>query len=537
MNHAVTNQPALFEGRNLFASDPFLQSILNDLTGEDFTQLLTEFGAASGSYDRFEAGRLANEHTPTLKAFDRFGYRINEVEYHPSYHQLMRFSMANGLHTSPWSDASAGRLLARCAQNYMMTQVEAGHGCPITMTFAAVPALKSAGGAGEAWIPRLLATEYDPRNLPAHQKTACTVGMAMTEKQGGSDVRANQTLATPQSDGSFRLDGHKWFCSAPMSDLFLTLAQLDNQLTCFLVPRWDEQDHPNTMHIQRLKDKVGNRSNASSEIEYHGAYAQQLGAVGRGVPTIIEMVTHTRLDCVVASASNIRLATAHAIHHTQHRKAFGQTLFEQPVMRSVLADLSLESMAGTAMAFEIANAYEIGKSDPSQIPFARLCTAIGKYWVCKRAPVAVTEAMECHGGNGFVKPHLMSRLYTEAPLNSIWEGSGNVICLDVLRTLSKSPQLIEVFLSRVQQGCSDLDHAHRFIDSLGKRLQSKSPMLQARRIVEEMALLLQASALRRFATHEIASSFVRARMVDRGLGFGSFSGSHPIDALIAGVCS
>jgi putative acyl-CoA dehydrogenase len=537
MNHLVTNQVPPFEGRNLFTSDPFLRRVIRQLTGDTFEALLTKFGKESGCEARFEAGRLANEHTPTLKTFDRVGNRINEVEYHSSYHDLMRFSMANGLHTSPWSDPRHGRLIARCAQNYMMTQVEAGHGCPITMTFAAVPALKQAGGAGEAWIPRLLSTTYDPRNLPAHQKTACTVGMAMTEKQGGSDVRANETIATPQADDSFKLDGHKWFCSAPMSDVFLTLAQLDNQLTCFLVPRWDANDKPNRMHLQRLKEKVGNRSNGSSEIEYHGAFAQQLGETGRGVPTIIEMVTHTRLDCVVASASNMRLAAAHAIHHAQHRKAFGQSLFEQPIMRSVLADLSLESMAATAMAFEITNTYEVGKTDPSQLPFARLCTAIGKYWVCKRAPVAVTEAMECHGGNGFVNPHLMARLYTEAPLNSIWEGSGNVICLDVLRTLSKNPKLIHVFLARIQEGCGDLQGTHPFIESLGKRLQSMNPTAQARRIVEDMALLLQACALRRFSNQDIAKSFVQARMVDRGLGIGAITGNHPLDALIAGVCN
>ena len=330
MNHDVTNQVPLFEGRNLFTSDPFLQNILGTLTENNFTELLTTFGASCGTRERFEAGRLANENPPKLKSFDRFGHRTNEVEYHPSYHELMRFSMANGLHTSPWAPAPPGRLIARCAQNYMMTQVEAGHGCPITMTFAAVPALKAAGGAGETWIPRLLATEYDARNIPASEKSACTVGMAMTEKQGGSDVRANQTIATPNSDGSFKLDGHKWFCSAPMSDLFLTLAKIDEQLTCFLVPRWDDKDTPNRMHIQRLKDKVGNRSNASSEIEYHGAYAQQLGPIGRGVPTIIEMVTHTRLDCVVASASNIRLAAAHALHHAQHRQVFCVT--HQPLV-------------------------------------------------------------------------------------------------------------------------------------------------------------------------------------------------------------
>jgi putative acyl-CoA dehydrogenase len=537
MNHTVANQVPLFEGRNLFTSDPFLHQVISKLTGDTFEELLTKFGAESGTKARFEAGRLANENTPTLKTFDRVGNRINEVEYDSSYHDLMRFSMANGLHTSPWSDPRRGRLVARCAQNYMMAQVEAGHGCPITMTFAAVPALKNAGGVGETWIPRLLATAYDPRNLPAHQKTACTVGMAMTEKQGGSDVRANQTIATAQADGSFRLDGHKWFCSAPMSDIFLTLAQLDNQLTCFLVPRWDAQDQPNRMHLQRLKDKVGNRSNASSEIEYHGAFAHQLGKIGRGVPTIIEMVTHTRLDCVVASASNIRLAAAHAIHHAQHRKAFGLPLFEQPVMRSVLADLSLEAMAATAMAFEITNTYELDKVDKNQTAFARLCTAIGKYWICKRAPIAVTEAMECHGGNGFVKPHLMARLYTEAPLNSIWEGSGNVICLDVLRTLSKSPELVDVFLAHVRRGCSDLEQSHPFIESLACRLRCDTPSLEARRIVEEMALLLQAGALRRFSNRHIAESFVRARMTDRGLGIGALSGKHPIDALIAGVCS
>ena len=417
----------------------------------------------------------------------------------------------------------------------MMTQVEAGHGCPITMTFAAVPALKADPSLANFWIPKLLSNQYDPRNVPAAEKTACTVGMAMTEKQGGSDVRANETVASRQADDSYRLTGHKWFCSAPMSDVFLTLAKVENKLTCFIVPRWDPEGRPNRMQLQRLKDKVGNRSNASSEIEYDGAFAQRLGQVGRGVATIIEMVTHTRLDCIVASASNMRLATAHAIHHAQHRKAFGQLLYEQPLMRTVLADLSLETMAATALAFNVAQYYELGRADETKAGLARLWTAIGKYWICKRSPFVVTEAMESHGGNGYVKPHLLSRLYSEAPLNSIWEGSGNVICLDVLRALSKSPPLASLFMEDIRTRTQGLPGADEMTERLAKRMQSQAAIGEARVMVEEMALLLQAACLNQVASTPIAQAFGQARLIDKGFQMGALSRTLPIDQILETV--
>ena len=532
MTHAVINQVPAFEGRNLFESDPFLVGTTRHFGANRFSDALHSFGEECGAFHQFEAGRLANEHAPILHAFDRVGNRINEVQYHPSYHDLMAFSMRHGLHTGYWQDLTAGSLVARCAKNYMMTQVEAGHGCPITMTFAAVPALRTDANIADFWVPKLLSNEYDFRNIPASRKTACTVGMAMTEKQGGSDVRANQTIANKQADGTFRLLGHKWFCSAPMSDLFLTLAQYEGQLTCFIVPRWDRDEQPNRMQIQRLKDKVGNRSNASSEIEYENAYAEQLGDVGRGVATIIEMVTHTRLDCIVASAANMRLGTAHAIHHAQHRKAFGRRLYDQPVMRTVLADLSLETMAATALAFKVAQFYELGRSDAPKAGLARLWTAIGKYWVCKRSPFVVTEAMECHGGNGFVKPHLLSRLYAEAPLNSIWEGSGNVICLDVLRALAKTPKLGERFLEDIAVRTVGVPGAESTLARLTKRMQSDSVMFESRAMVEEMAVLLEAACLNEMVDKDIARAFGQARLLDRGFQMGSLSASLPIDHLL-----
>ena len=535
MTHQVTNQVPAFEGRNLFETDPFLVRTIRQLGAEDFERVLLGFGAECGSVTRFEDGRLANEHQPILHAFDRVGNRINEVQYHPSYHALMSFSMQHGLHTGSWQDERPGSLIARCAKNYMMTQVEAGHGCPITMTFAAVPALKTDAALADFWIPKLLSTRYDHRNIPAAEKTACTVGMAMTEKQGGSDVRANQTQAILQDDGTYRLVGHKWFCSAPMSDLFLTLAKSEGQITCFIVPRWDHENRPNRMQLQRLKDKVGNRSNASSEIEYDHAFAQRLGAVGRGVATIIEMVTHTRLDCIVASAANMRLATAHAIHHAQHRKAFGTKLYDQPVMRTVLADLALETMAATALAFNVAQFYELGRTDERKAALARLWTAIGKYWVCKRSPFVVTEAMESHGGNGYVKPHLMSRLYAEAPLNSIWEGSGNVICLDVLRALGKMPNLGNLFLKDVATRTVGVPGATECVDRLKKRLHSEGAVTEARALVEDMALLLQAACLNQMADSGVAEAFGQARLVDRGFQMGALTSHVAVDHLLEQV--
>ena len=519
--HEVFNQAHPLVNYNVFASDTALSEAVTREGGAWGLEDLKAFGALVGSAETIEHGRLANENPPILTAFDNYGHRVNAVEYHPSYHHLMATSMAHELHSQPWRSARDGSLVVRAAKNFMMSQIEAGHGCPITMTYAAVPALRHDPNLAAEWVPRLTATAYDPRNLPAADKTACTAGMAMTEKQGGSDVRANTTRAFAQDDGSYRLVGHKWFCSAPMSDLFLTLAHDDRGLSCFLVPRWTPDGVPNQMNLQRLKDKLGNHSNASSEIEYDNAYALRLGEPGRGVRTIIDMVSHTRLDCVVASAGLMRQTLAQAIHHCTHRRTFGRRLVEHELMKNVLADITIEVEAATALGLRLARAYEAGRSDATQEAFARIATAVGKYWVCKRAPWVAYEAMECHGGNGYVETGVMARLYREAPLNSIWEGSGNVICLDVLRAVTTSPDVLDAL--RAELGlASGQDHRY---DALIKEIDltlSRGDELEtsARRLVEMLALALQASLLIQHGDKAITHGFIESRL--GGDRFGCF---------------
>ena len=522
--HEVTNQVPPLLDYNLYTTDVALTDAVMREGGLWGTESLTGFGQLAGSADMLEHGRLANENPPILKAFDRFGHRINVVEYHPSYHRLMATSMAHGLHSLPWRSGQDGRLVVRAAKNYMMSQIEPGHGCPITMTFASIPALRHDDALAAEWIPRLTANEYDPSNRPASAKTANTAGMAMTEKQGGSDVRANATRAILQADGSYRLVGHKWFCSAPMSDVFLTLAHEEAGLSCFIVPRWTPDDKPNSMNLQRLKDKVGNRSNASSEIEYDEAYALRLGTPGRGVRTIIDMVAHTRLDCVVASAGLMRQAVVQACHHAQHRFVFGKALIQQPLMKNVLADIAIETEAATALGFRLARAYELGGTDPVQAQFARIATAIGKYWVCKRVPWVAYEAMESHGGNGYVTEHSIGRLYKEAPLNSIWEGSGNVICLDVLRALSKEPDAVTALLEQLKSAKGVDIHYDRLFARIETMAMGSISQVDARRFVELLALALQGSILLTSGDHVIADAFVQSRLnADRFACFGTLA--------------
>ncbi|MEE2756367.1 MAG: acyl-CoA dehydrogenase family protein [Myxococcota bacterium] len=531
--HEVKNQVPPLHDYNLYTSDRALRDAVTREGGQWGADSLTEFGQLVGSADMQEHGRLANENPPILKAFDRFGHRVNVVEYHPSYHHLMSTSMAHGLHSMPWRVEKDGRLVVRAAKNYMMSQVEAGHGCPITMTFASIPALRHDAGIAAEWIPRLTSNHYDSSNRPAALKSANTAGMAMTEKQGGSDVRANATRAIRQADGSYRLVGHKWFCSAPMSDLFLTLAYDDDGLSCFIVPRWMPDDKPNSMNLQRLKDKVGNRSNASSEIEYDQAYALRLGAPGRGVRTIIDMVAHTRLDCVVASAGLMRQAVAQASHHARHRYAFGKALIDQPLMRNVLADIAIEAEAATALGFKLARAYELGSTDPVQAQFARIATAIGKYWVCKRVPWVAYEAMESHGGNGYITEHSIGRLYKEAPLNSIWEGSGNVICLDVLRALVKEPDAFSALRHQLDRARGAHAHYDQLLNRIDSLAQGAIGQSDARRFVEMLALALQGSILITTGDDAIADAFVQSRLSpDRFACFGTLAQDIDIDAVL-----
>ncbi len=522
--HEVLNQPPPLEGYNLFTQDRALVEALHrDGAGwaEERVRQLGEL--ASG--EPMTWGVQANTHPPVLRTHDRYGHRIDEVEFHPAWHQLLRLAVEYGLHALPWREPRPGAHAARAALFFVLGQAEAGHGCPISMTYSAVPALRAQPEIAAEWEPRLTSTEYDPRMIPATQKTGALCGMAMTEKQGGSDVRANTTRARALGRGGpgaeYEITGHKWFCSAPMCDAFLVLAHTERGLTCFLLPRWLPDGTRNRFYIQRLKDKLGNRSNASSEVEFDAAWARMVGEEGRGVPTIIEMVNHTRLDCVIGAAATMRQAVAQATHHAAHRSAFGKRLIEQPLMRNVLADLCIESEAATTAMMRLARAYDPG--DEGQEQFARLATAVVKYWVCKRAPALVAEALECLGGSGYVEESMLPRLYREAPLNSIWEGSGNVICLDVLRAMGRSPESVEAFFDEVGLARSGEPRLDAFVSALRRELTNFDDIeARARRLVEKMALALQASLLIRHSDPAVADAFCASRLnSDHGLAFGT----------------
>jgi len=526
--HVVANQPPPFEDRNLFDTDRALVEGLAREGGGWAAERVRAYGAVMGSARVLELGRQANRHAPELTAFDRFGHRIDEVAFHPAWHELMGLAMEHAVHALPWREPRPGAQVARSALHSILSQVEAGHACPITMTFACVPALRAEKAVADEWEPRVLATAYDPRSLPAADKTAATVGMAMTEKQGGSDVRANTTLAHPIGGDAYELVGHKWFCSAPMSDAFLTLALLEEGAppSCFLVPRWRPDGSRNAFHIQRLKDKLGNRSNASSEVEYRGTWARRVGVEGRGIRTILEMVHHTRLDCVSGSTGLMRMALAQALHHTRHRAAFGRRLALQPLMRNVLADLALEVEAATALMLRLARAFDAAGDDPGERAFARIATAVAKYWVCKRAPHAIGEAMECLGGNGYVEEAPLARLYREAPVNAIWEGSGNVICLDVLRAALREPETLEALRAEIGLARGADRRLDAALEALDHELANPADAeLRARALVERLAITLQASLLVRAAPAAVADAWCAARLE---------GGAHLFGALPAG---
>jgi putative acyl-CoA dehydrogenase len=513
--HDVQNQPPPLEDYDPLALDPALTDGIQRGGAGWALDEVSKLGRKAASREMLEHGRLANENPPKLKTHDRFGHRIDEVEFHPSWHELLRFAVANGVHSGPWRDPREGAHVARAAKMLLVSQTDYGHGCPISMTYSAFPALQREPRLFEEWSKRIVSTDYDARFLPASEKRGVLVGMGMTEKQGGSDVRANTTRAEPQGQGVYALTGHKWFCSAPMSDAFLVLAQAPAGLSCFLLARWNGNER-NAIHIQRLKDKLGNRSNASSEIELHGAVARIVGEEGRGVQTILEMVNHTRLDCVIGSTAMMRHALLHAVHHARHRRAFGKLLSEQPLMRAVLADLALESEAATALMLRLARAY-----DRSEGPFRRIATAVAKFWVCKRAAPMVAEALECLGGNGYVEESGLPRIYREAPLNSIWEGSGNVICLDVLRALTKEPQAREALLQEIREARGADRRLDAAIDSAEASLV-RPDEAQARTLVESLALALQGSLLARFAPKEVGDAFCATRLArDHGFTFGT----------------
>ncbi|GGE17442.1 putative acyl-CoA dehydrogenase [Gemmobacter megaterium] len=522
--HEVFNQPTP-AARDLWASDPALRRWAGR-AGTDSTQL-ARFGARAGAEDMREAGRLANRHLPELRLFDRTGRRLDEVVFHPAYHQLMDLGLSHGYAACAW-DGTPGGHATHAAMLYMLSQVEPGVCCPMTMTYAAVPALAADPALAAEWQPRLTARAYDPAVVPLSHKRAATMGMAMTEKQGGSDVRANTTTAQPDGEG-WRLTGHKWFCSAPMCDGFLTLAQAPGGLTCFVVPRWTPDGERNALHIQRLKDKLGNRANASSEIEYHNAWAHQLGPEGQGVRTIIEMVQHTRLDTAMAPAGLMRGALAEALWWANGRSAFQRRLIDQPLMRAVLADLAVEAEGALAMAMRVARAFD----DPAQTALARIAVAVVKFWSNKRCIWMIGEAMECLGGMGYVEDTPMPMLYREAPLNGIWEGSGNVICLDILRALAREPAAAEALRAELMAATgADRRYDAALRAHLG-RWPGLPPEAEARLFAERLAVLFGASVLLRDGQAAMADAWIATRVEgQRGALPGAVSGIDT-DAILA----
>lgn len=534
MTHDVFNQVPPFTGRDVSA-DP---ALLAGVAGEDAgwaVEELRALGALAGSARAEEWGRLANEHPPVLRTHDRHGHRIDEVEFHPAWHELMTVAVENGLHAAPWASTRPGAHVARAAKFYLWSQAEAGHGCPISMTYAAVAALRRDPALAAVWEPGLVSCHYDPGLRPPPGKRGVLAGMAMTEKQGGSDVRAGTTRAERLGDGTYALTGHKWFNSAPMCDVFLVLAQAPGGLSCFLLPRVLPDGTRNAVRLMRLKDKLGNRSNASAEVEYHGALAHLVGEEGRGVRTIMEMVAMTRLDCVIGSAAGMRYGVTRAVHHATHRAAFGRRLIEQPLMRNVLADLALESEAATTLTLRLAGTVDRAVTgDRDALALRRIVLAVGKYWVCRRAPAHAAEALECLGGNGYVEESQMPRLFRESPLNGIWEGSGNVAALDVLRVLTREPEAPEAFFAEVSPAAG----ADRRLDEAAARLRSSLRDLtaaesRARRLAEDMALLLQGALLVRLAPPAVADAFCASRLSgEAGRAFGTLPPRLDLGALV-----
>lgn len=536
--HEVVNQATEFTDVNLYHTDVALKEAIARVGAPWLEERCEALGERAGSQQMQEWGRVANENPPVFKPFDRFGHRIDYVEFHPAYHNLMGEAMKAGLSSAAWNEEQAGHV-GFAALSYLFGQAEAGVLCPMTMSYAAVPSLRIQPDVGQQWIDKLLVPEYDGRFLPIEQKKSATFGMAMTEKQGGSDVRANSTRATPIGEAGpgkeYELVGHKWFCSAPMSDGFLTLANAAGGLSCFLVPRWRPDGTRNPFFIQRLKDKVGNKSNASSEIEYNGTWCQLIGEEGAGVRTIIEMVRHTRLACVAGSTSLMRQALAQAVNHTRTREAFGAKLYDQPLMRNVLADLQLEVEAATALTFRVAHAFDRQDEDEREAALARLSVTVAKYFICKRTPAVAYEAMECFGGAGYVEESVMPRIFRESPLNSIWEGSGNVMSLDVLRAMQREPECIEAVVAELSKTLGSHKLLDRCVGELKEELSGTDQIqLRARRISERMALALQASLLIQHSTEAVAEGFIQSRLGNRGaLTFGSLPAGVDVDAILA----
>ncbi|GAA4189690.1 acyl-CoA dehydrogenase family protein [Streptosporangium oxazolinicum] len=534
VTHDVFNQAHPLTGHDVSADAALMDGVEREGAGWA-TGELHRLGLLAGSEQAQEWGRLANDHPPVLRTHDRYGRRIDEVEFHPAWHELMAVAVDNGMHATPWSSARPGAHVARAAKFYVWSQVEAGHGCPISMTYASIAALRHSPALAADWEPLLASRSYDFGLRPPLGKRGVLAGMAMTEKQGGSDVRAGTTRAEPLGDGSYALTGHKWFNSAPMCDVFLVLAQAPGGLSCFLLPRVLPDGTRNAVHLMRLKDKLGNRSNASAEVEYHGATAWLVGEEGRGVRTILEMVNMTRLDCVIGSAAGMRYGVTQAVHHTRYRGAFGRKLADQPLMRNVLADLALESEAATVLMTRLAGATDRAiAGDQAEAALRRTALAVSKYWICKRAPVHAAEALECLGGNGYVEESQMPRLFRESPLNGIWEGSGNVAALDVLRALGREPEAREAFFAEVSLAAGTDRHLDAAADRLRKSLDDTTDFeVRARRVAEDMALVLQGSLLVRLAPPAVADAFCVSRLAgDAGRAFGTLPAGLHLDALV-----
>ena len=529
-----SNQPPPLVDYNLFESDHALSESL-EREGASWAQdMLHELGELAGGQQAIDWGFQANDNPPVLRTHDRFGNRIDEVEFHPAWHELMKVAVGHGLHALPWREPRPGAHAARAAAFYVWSQVEGGHGCPVSMTYAVIPALRKQPDVAAQWEPLVTTLEYDPGLRPAPAKRGVLFGMAMTERQGGSDVRTNTTVAVPSGEaGAYLLTGQKWFCSAPMCDAFLVLAQAPGGLSCFLLPRVLPDGTRNTFHIERLKAKLGNRSNASAEVALDNAWAVMIGEEGRGVRTIIDMVNHTRLDCVIGSASLMRQAVAQATHHTAHRSAFGKVLGRQPLMMNVLADLAIESEAATVLMMRLAGAFD-RSTDPAEAHFRRVAVAVAKFWTCKRAIAVVAEALECHGGNGYVEESILPRLYREAPVNSIWEGSGNVNALDVLRAMRKEPGSVPAFFAEVEAARGTDQRLDRWVSALKKDISDPlEAESRARDLVERMAVALQASLLVRHGDPAVAELFCASRLArEGGLSFGTLKPSARFDSVI-----
>lgn len=532
--HDVFNQSSPLEDYNLYATNAALREAVSREGADWAGAWLAQRGAELGSREWIERGAAANRNPPIAKPFDRWGRRRDEIEFHPAWHECLAYLKRHGAAAGPWADPRPGAHVARAALFMMFAEIEQGSLCPTTMTYGAVPVVRRDPALARQWLAPLLSPEYDGRFAPADAKRGVMMGMGLTEKQGGSDVRANTTRAEPAGDGEYRIVGHKWFLSAPMCDAFLVTAQAPGGLSCFLVPRWTPDGRINAIRIQRLKDKLGDRSNASAEVEFHGAWARRAGEEGRGVPTVLEMGNYTRLDCALAAAGIMRQCVSQALDHVRQREAFGAVLARAPLMKNVVADLAIESEAATALAMRLARAFD-EQDDEEQTLVRRMVTPMAKFWLCKRTPAVAAEAMEVLGGNGYVEESVMPRLFRQSPLNSIWEGSGNVMCLDVLRAMSKSPRALEAFAAQIEPAAGRSAVFDRYVDWLKADWnQARADEGQARRLVQDMALALQGALLLRFAPEPLAQAFCATRLAgDWGYSFGTLPKNVAFDAILA----